>query len=119
MEITNEVMDFLKKKRKSKEICNRYNCSDRDWRSAVNSFNRNYDSQEKLIVGDRFGYVLTTNKEEIKAYAFRRIRHALSELKNGKTILKAFQEKDFISILDDEVIDLRDMVMRFNDGRSR
>lgn len=120
MEITNEIMDYLKKSRQSKDICQKFGCTDRAWRQAVNDFNQEYDKQEKLIVADKFGYRLTTDKKLIKSYAFRRINHALSELKNGKRILKTLQEKDFISILDEEVIDLRDIAMRFlEDGRSR
>ena len=108
------IIQVLHDKKLSSEICGIFNISGREWRRVVNEYNSQYEQKERLIVSDCKGYELTTNKKLIMAYAFKRIRHGLSELKNGQRILKALSEKDQLKLkgLDDDEIDLIDVVMK-------
>ena len=109
-----EIRKVLCDKKISAEISRELNISDRQWRKIVNEYNNNYEKQERLIVSDKDGYELTTNKKLIMAYAFKRIRHGLSELSNGKKILKLLSEKNQLKLkgLDKENTDLIDTVMK-------
>lgn len=109
-----EIREVLQDKKISAEISSKLNITDREWRKIVNEYNSQYDQKERLIVADHDGYELTTNKKLIMAYAFKRIRHGLSELRNGKRILKTLSEKDQLKIkgLDKDEVDLIDVVMK-------
>lgn len=109
-----EIIQVLHNKKLSTEICRIFNISGREWRRIVNEYNSHYDQKERLIVADQEGYELTTNKKLIMAYAFKRIRHGLSELKNGQRILKALSEKNQLKIkgLDKDDLDLIDIAMK-------
>ncbi len=109
-----EIREVLQGKKVSSEICAKLNISGREWRRIVNEYNQNYDEKERLIVSDCDGYELTTNRKLIMAYAFKRIRHGMSELKNGKRILRALADKNQLKLkgVDKDDIDLVDVVMK-------
>lgn len=106
-----QIRNLLSKKIKSKDICKKARISDRSWRLIVHEYNDQYDKRERLIVSDRDGYELTTNKKLIKAYAIRLLHHAFSEMKTAKTILKTLSEKNQLKLMDDEV-DIVDLALK-------
>lgn len=108
------LIQVLHDKKLSSEICSIFNISGREWRRVVNEYNSQYEQKERLIVSDHEGYELTTNKKLIMAYAFKRIRHGLSELRNGQRILRSLSEKNQLKLkgLDEDELDLIDVVMK-------
>lgn len=109
-----QIRKVLSEKKKTADICKELNIAGRTWREIVKEYNDQYGSKERLIVSDIDGYELTTNRKLIANYAFKRIKHGLSELKNGKNILKILSEKNQLKIsgLDKEDTDLIDAVMK-------
>lgn len=109
-----QIRDVLSSKRKSSEICKKLNICDREWRTIVHDYNEQYDTKERLIVGDQKGYEITTNKKQIRAYAIRLLHHSLSELKMAKSILKSLSDKNQLTLkgLDKEETDIVDIAMR-------
>jgi len=106
-----EIRELLTGQMKSNDICKALNINDRKWRSIVKEYNDGFETRERLIVADRDGYELTTNKKLIKAYAFKLIKNALSELNNARRILKVLENKNQLKLIDDEV-DLVDICMK-------
>lgn len=110
-----QITDVLKKHSKSKDISNALAICDREWRAVVNNFNQDFENQERLIISNNQGYRMTTNKKEIKAYAFRLIHHSLSELRNAKRILDALSSKNQITFFDEEE-NIHDLISKLDEA---
>lgn len=109
-----EIRRVLSEKKEGSQIARELGISQRSWRRIVREYNDQFEAKERLIISDQEGYELTASKKLIAAYALQRISHAVSELKNGKKILKALSEKNQLKIkgFEKEDVDLIDTVMK-------
>lgn len=86
--------------------------SDRAWRRYVNSYNHNFNDQETYIASSNKGYKFTAKRKEIKKSAIKDLKLGISLIKNAKEHLLELGEKDQLSLLKDENIDLEQTYLK-------
>ena len=113
------LRQVLSKQRKSFEILailkeNGIEMNDREWRKFVREYNKGYETRDRYIASNRFGYFMTSSKKKITKSAVSKLRNGLAMVKNAKADLKELAMKDQLSLLDEDV-ELYDLVMKMKE----
>lgn len=88
--------------------------NEREWRRFVRNYNNGFESRDRYIASNRYGYFLTSSKKKITKSAISKLRNGLAMVKNAKADLKELAMKDQLSLMDDDV-ELYDLVMKMRE----